>query len=98
MKEKPKTTLNIRIDSELKNEAESIIDELGLSTSTAIVLFFKALVRHKGLPFDVRLEKEKTKEKANPSFEVSKPKQTVKRKKSEKEKTTLTMLKAIERL
>lgn len=98
MKETTKTTLNIRIDSDLKNEAESIIDELGLSTSTAIVLFFKALVRQKGLPFDVRLEKDKKKEKANPSFEGPKPKQTVKRKRNEKEKTTLTMLKAIERL
>lgn len=98
MKEKAKTTLNIRIDSELKKEAESIIDELGLSTSSAIVLFFKALIRQKGLPFDVRLEKERKKEKTVPAFDAPKPKQTPKRRKSAKEKTTLTMMKAIERL
>lgn len=98
MKEKAKTTLNIRIDSELKKEAESIIDELGLSTSSAIVLFFKALIRQKGLPFDVRLEKGRKKEKTVPAFDVSKPKQTPKRRKNDKEKMTLTMMKAIERL
>ncbi len=67
MKENTKTTLNLRIDSDLKNEAEKVIDELGLSTSTAVVLFLKAVVRHNGLPFDVRLTKAKNERKTRPS-------------------------------
>ncbi|MCR4561746.1 MAG: type II toxin-antitoxin system RelB/DinJ family antitoxin [Bacilli bacterium] len=49
----PKTTLNLRIDSKLKNDAEKVAKELGLPMSTAITLFLKALVREKGLPFPV---------------------------------------------
>lgn len=62
MKKESKTTLNLRIDSDLKNEAEKVIEEIGLSTSAAIVLFFKALVRCEGLPFEVKVKKQKEKE------------------------------------
>lgn len=66
-----KTTLNIRIDSDLKNKAEEVIDELGLNTSSAIVLFFKALIRYEGLPFDVKLAKEPKKIEKQPLKKAS---------------------------
>jgi len=50
-----KSTINIRIDSELKNNAENVISELGLSLSSAITIFLKAVVRTESLPFEVRM-------------------------------------------
>ena len=48
-------TLNLRVDAELKAQAEHIFSELGLPTSTAITMFLKAVVRYGGLPFETRL-------------------------------------------
>lgn len=42
----PATT--IRIDPEVKKEATAILDELGLSMSTAVNAFLRALVRDEG--------------------------------------------------
>ena len=39
-------TLNLRVDSALKSQAEAIFSELGLPTSTAITIFLKSVVRH----------------------------------------------------
>jgi DNA-damage-inducible protein J len=54
-----KVTMNLRIDSKLKKSAENIISELGISTSAAITLYLKAIVREKGIPFPVTLEGKK---------------------------------------
>jgi len=59
-----KTTLNLRIDSQLKKQADSIIEDLGLSMSSSIVLFLKAVVREKAIPFEIKLKEAK---KAAPS-------------------------------
>ena len=48
-------TLNLRVDANLKAQAERIFSELGLPTSTAITMFLKAVVRHEGLPFEANL-------------------------------------------
>ena len=48
-------TLNLRVDSTLKSQAEAIFSELGLPTSTAITIFLRAVVRCGGIPFDVCL-------------------------------------------
>lgn len=44
-------TINTRIDSNLKHQAEAIFSEIGLSTSQAIRLFYRQTVHEKGLPF-----------------------------------------------
>ena len=49
------TTMNIRIDKELKKETESILAALGLTTSAAVTIFAKAIVRNGGIPFELRL-------------------------------------------
>lgn len=101
IKKDSKTTINIRIDSSLKNEAEFIINSLGLSTSTAIVLFFKALVREKGLPFDVKMAKEKGKEEAQIDSSNQSSKTNHKnggRPKTKKPKKELSLLDAINKL
>ena len=48
-------TLNVRVDADLKAQAEYIFSELGLPTSTAITMFLKSVVRYGGLPFETRL-------------------------------------------
>lgn len=58
----PKTTLNLRVDSKLKKDAERVVSRLGLTMSGAIVLYLNALVRSNGVPFDIKAY-EKTKRK-----------------------------------
>ena len=56
------TTVRARIDEALKQEAEDILRQLGLTTSQAINLYFSQIVLHKGMPFEVRLPEESVKE------------------------------------
>jgi DNA-damage-inducible protein J len=51
------TNLNIRIDEDLKRQAEAIFSELGLNMSTAINMFLRYSVRYGGIPFELRVEK-----------------------------------------
>ena len=44
-----------RLTPELKKEAEAILSELGISISTAYELFYRQIVAHRGLPFEVRV-------------------------------------------
>ena len=48
--------VNIRIDDELKREAEMIFNELGLTPTTAITLFYKQVVRTYSIPFEIKLD------------------------------------------
>jgi len=50
------TNLNIRIDADLKKQAEQIFNELGLNMSTALTAFLRQTIRSNGIPFDLRLE------------------------------------------
>lgn len=50
----PATT--IRIEPEVKKEATVILDELGLSMSTAVNAFLKALVREGGMSFEMKVK------------------------------------------
>ena len=47
--------LYVRIEPELKEEAESILTALGIPASNAITMFYKQIVLQNGLPFDVKL-------------------------------------------
>ena len=53
------TTLQIRIDEGLKEQAVSLFERLGLDLPTAIRIFLKKSVSEDGIPFDVR-EKPRT--------------------------------------
>lgn len=56
------TTVRARIDEALKQDAEEILHQLGLTTSQAINLYFSQIVLHQGMPFDVRLPEEPAEE------------------------------------
>ena len=48
-------TLNLRVDADLKHQAERIFFVFGIPTSTAINMFLRAVVRYGGIPFDLRI-------------------------------------------
>ena len=43
--------LCIRMDKNIKEQFNRLCDELGLTMSTAVNLFVKAVIREKGIPF-----------------------------------------------
>ena len=47
------TNLNIRIDKEIKQQADQLFDEMGLSLSTAINIFVRQAIKNKGIPFRI---------------------------------------------
>lgn len=47
--------LNIRMEKNLKEELDALCKELGLTTSTAINIFAKTMVRKQELPFKLSL-------------------------------------------
>ncbi|MDY6066009.1 MAG: type II toxin-antitoxin system RelB/DinJ family antitoxin [Finegoldia sp.] len=47
--------LNIRIDPEIKETAEKILNSLGITPSNAINIFYRPVILNKGLAFDIRL-------------------------------------------
>lgn len=49
-----------RIDSELKADAEEILNKLGLSVSDVIRMTFRQIVARRGLPFDVKIPNDET--------------------------------------
>ncbi|QVJ96483.1 type II toxin-antitoxin system RelB/DinJ family antitoxin [Mycoplasma mycoides subsp. capri] len=53
-----KTSLSIKIDKDLKQQAETIFKELGLTTTQAITLFFKATIKQNHLPFELEFNEE----------------------------------------
>lgn len=50
------TNLNIRTDKEVKEQAETIFNELGLNMTTAINMFLRTTIREHGIPFSLKLD------------------------------------------
>ena len=48
------TTINVRINSEVKNKSETILNELGF-LSTAIDLYLTRIIQERGIPFEIKL-------------------------------------------
>lgn len=48
------TNINVRVDSELKQNAENLFNDLGLNMSVAITMFLKSAVSHDGIPFELK--------------------------------------------
>ena len=48
-----------RIDTNLKESAESILSQLGISPSSAIQMLYSQIVLQKGMPFELRLPAKK---------------------------------------
>lgn len=47
--------LYVRIEPDVKEQAESILSALGIPASNAINMFYKQIILNKGLPFEVKI-------------------------------------------
>lgn len=47
------TSITIRMDENLKKQAEILFDDMGLNMTTAITMFTKAVVRQNKIPFEI---------------------------------------------
>lgn len=47
------TTLNVRVDENVKKEASVLFNDLGLDLSTAVNIFLRQSIMRGGLPFEV---------------------------------------------
>ncbi len=50
------TSMTIRMNKEVKREAQQIFSSLGMDMTTAINVFLRQAIYYNGFPFDVRLE------------------------------------------
>lgn len=50
------STVNVRIDDDLKQSFDDVCNELGLSMSSAITVFVRKVCREHRIPFDVSLD------------------------------------------
>ncbi|EOB19380.1 addiction module antitoxin, RelB/DinJ family [Streptococcus pneumoniae 2009] len=51
-----KMSMSIRLDSEVKEQAQQVFSNLGMDMTTAINIFLRQAIQYQGLPFDVRLD------------------------------------------
>lgn len=49
------TNISIRMDSELKAQADALFAELGMNLSTAFNIFVRQSIRERRIPFDISL-------------------------------------------
>lgn len=50
-----KANLNVKIDPQLKSEAEAIFEDMGLTTTAAVNMFIKRVIDDRELPFKPRV-------------------------------------------
>lgn len=47
------TTVNVRMDADLKREFDKVCNDLGLTMTTAVTILAKKMTREKRIPFEV---------------------------------------------
>jgi DNA-damage-inducible protein J len=47
--------IRARVEPDLKRDAEAVLEELGITPTEAITLFYKQVTLHRGIPFPVRI-------------------------------------------
>jgi DNA-damage-inducible protein J len=48
------------IEPHIKKEAEAILKDLGLSVSKSFELYYRQIIAHRGLPFELQIPNKKT--------------------------------------
>lgn len=51
------TNVSIRMDTELKAQADALFAELGMNLSTAFNIFVRQSLREGGIPFEIRTDR-----------------------------------------
>lgn len=50
------TTLNVRMDADLKRVFDKVCNDLGLTMTTAVTILAKKMTREKRIPFEVSMD------------------------------------------
>ena len=48
------STIQVRVDDDLKKKSDNLFKELGTDTTTAIRMFLTQAVAHNGFPFEIK--------------------------------------------
>jgi DNA-damage-inducible protein J len=48
--------LNLRVDSDVKSKVETVLNEMGLSFTTAVNIYFKQILRTGEIPFKIKVD------------------------------------------
>ena len=62
------TNISIRMDADLKAQADALFTELGMNLTTAFNIFVRQSLREGGIPFEVRLEQQNKKKRLLPCW------------------------------
>jgi len=49
-------SMNIRMDSEIKKQAQDLFAQFGLDMTTAVNMFLRQSIRQQGIPFNLQLD------------------------------------------
>ena len=49
------STISVRIDSEVKDKADKLFNELGMNMSSAINVFLRQSIREQSIPFNISI-------------------------------------------
>lgn len=52
--------MRVRVEPEIKTQANEILKELGLTLSDAVSIYLRQVIQHRGLPFDVKIPNAET--------------------------------------
>ena len=52
----PNASMNIRMDSEIKRQAQELFAKFGLDMTTAVNMFLRQSIRQQGIPFVLQLD------------------------------------------
>ena len=58
------TTINVRVDENVKRNVEALFDSMGMNVSTAVNMFFKQCLTENALPFQPRAKSDISLKKA----------------------------------
>lgn len=61
--------IRARIDPELKEHVEKILEQLGITQTEAIKMFYKQIELYNGIPFEVKIPNSETQNAIKGSFE-----------------------------
>ena len=61
-------SMTVRMDSQLKKQFNELCNEMGMSVNTAINVFVNAVVRTRGIPFEVKVSQKSANEDFKNAF------------------------------
>lgn len=50
------TNISIRMDTQLKSQADALFSELGMNLTTAFTIFVRQALREGGIPFEIKID------------------------------------------